>query len=81
MFGYPLERTGYTEQHRRILKVAAQELAIGHFDPQAHMEEASSQERLYFPKDKGHANAAGNDKIAQWTFEYLKSHQYLPTPK
>ena len=81
LFGYPLERTGYTEQHRRILKVAAQELAIGHFDPQSQMEQASSQERLYFPRDKGHANAAGNDKIAQWTFEYLKSHQYLPTPQ
>lgn len=78
LFGYPLERTGYTEQHRRILQVAAQELEIGHFDPQSSMEQAASENRLYFPRDKGHANAAGNDKIAQWVFEYLSEYQYIP---
>jgi len=81
LFGYPLERTGYTEQHRLILKVAAQELQVGHFDPQAKMEQAATDARLYFPRDKGHANAAGNDQIAQWVFEHLQSHQYLSTPK
>ena len=81
LFGYPLERTGYTDQHRTILKVAAQELQVGHFDPQTQMEEAATQNRLYFPRDKGHANAAGNDQIAQWTFEYLKSHQFLGSPQ
>lgn len=79
LFGYPLERTGYTEQHRRILKVAAQELKVGHLDPQPNMEQASSNARLYFPRDKGHANADGNDRIAKWVFEHLKSNQYLPT--
>ena len=74
------ERTGYTEQHRLILSVAAQELKVGHFDPQNKMEVAASESRLYFPRDKGHANAAGNDQIAKWVFEYLKSSQYLPSP-
>ena len=81
LFGYPLERTGYTEQHRLILKVAAQELKVGHFDPQLQMETAASEARLYFPRDKGHANAAGNDQIAKWVFDYLVSSQYLPSPK
>lgn len=80
LFGYPLERTGYTEQHRLILKVAAQELQVGHFDPQVEMEQATTNARLYFSRDKGHANAAGNDQIAQWVFGHLKSNQYLPTP-
>ena len=81
LFGYPLERTGYTEQHRLILSIAAQELKVGHFDPQEKMEVAASESRLYFARDKGHANAAGNDQIARWVFEYLKSNQYLPSPK
>ena len=81
LFGYPLERTGYTEQHRLILSIAAQELKVGHFDPQDQMEIAASESRLYFARDKGHANAAGNDQIARWVFEYLKSSQYLPSPK
>ena len=76
-----MERTGYTEQHRLILKVAAQELKVGHFDPQLQMETAASEARLYFPRDKGHANAAGNDQIAKWVFDYLVSSQYLPSPK
>lgn len=71
LFGYPLERTGYTEQHRRILKIAAAELNIGYLDPQDQMEIAANQNRLYFPRDKGHANAQGNDLIAQWVAEYL----------
>jgi lysophospholipase L1-like esterase len=81
LFGYPLERTGYTEKHRTILSVAAQEIQIGHFDPQTNMEIAATSEQLYFPRDKGHANAAGNDQIAQWVFEYLNTHEYLPTPQ
>jgi hypothetical protein len=63
------------------LKVAAQELKIGYFDPQPQMEQATSEQRLYFPRDKGHANANGNDKIGKWVFEYLKDNQYLPAPK
>ena len=45
------------------------------------MEKAVSGEQLYFLRDKGHANAAGNDQIAQWVFDYLKEHQYLPIPQ
>ncbi len=81
LFGYPLERTGYTEQHRLILSIAAEELKVGHLDPQVQMETAASESRLYFARDKGHANAAGNDQIARWVFEYLQSNQYLPSPK
>ena len=81
LFGYPLERTGYTEQHRLILSVAAQELKVGHFDPQPQMEKSASEARLYFARDKGHANTAGNDQIARWVFEYLNTNQYLPSPK
>ena len=81
LFGYPLERTGYTEQHRLILSIAAEELKVGHLDPQSQMETVASEARLYFARDKGHANAAGNDQIARWVFEYLQSGQYLPSPK
>ena len=75
LFGYPLERTGYTEAHRRILKAAAENLDTLHFDPQSKMEEAASSQELYFPNDKGHANAAGNDLIAQWMSEFLREQQ------
>ena len=81
LFGYPLERTGYTEQHRLILKVAAQELKVGHFDPQPQMETAASEARLYFPMDKGHANAAGNDQIAKWVFEVFGIQSVFTIPK
>ena len=58
--------------------MAAQELEIGYFDPQSNMEQAVSENRLYFPRDKGHMNAQGNDQIAQWVFEYLIEYQYIP---
>jgi lysophospholipase L1-like esterase len=74
LFGYPLERTGYTEAHRRILQAAAEELSTPHFDPQEKMEKATQSETLYFPRDKGHANAAGNDLIAQWVFSFLRAN-------
>ena len=78
LFGYPLERTGYTSQHRTILAAAAEELGVPHFDPQAQMEEASRNQQLYFTNDRGHANAAGNDLIAKWVLEYLQGGQFLP---
>ena len=77
LFGYPLERSGYTKEHRLILKVAAEKLKIGHFDPQSKMEEASRQKQYYFKQDRGHANAAGNDIIAQWVFAFLKQENLL----
>lgn len=77
LFGYPLEREGYTEQHRVILRAAAEELGVKHFDPQAQMEEASRQQQLYFARDRGHANAAGNALIAEWVYGFLKEQGLL----
>lgn len=77
MFGYPLEREGYTRVHRRILHAAAEELGVPWFDPQPQMEQASRERTLYFPQDKGHANAAGNDLIARWVLVFLKDHHLL----
>ena len=77
LFGYPLEREGYTRQHRAILRAAAEELGVPRFDPQAQMEQASQQAELYFPRDKGHANAAGNDQIARWVFDFLREQRLL----
>ena len=73
LFGFPLERGGYTEAHRKILKAAAAELEIPWLDLQPRMEQASREAQLYFENDRGHANAAGNAKIADWVFEYLVS--------
>lgn len=77
LFGYPLERSGYTANHRVILKAAAEELGVLLLDPQDKMEQATRTSQLYFPRDKGHANAAGNDLIAQWVFDFLKEKQLL----
>ena len=41
---------------------------------------AAPESRLYFARDKGHANAAGNDQIARWVFEYLNPAVF-PSPK
>ena len=77
LFGYPLERSGYTKEHRLILKIAAEKLGIGHLDPQEKMEVSSRKKQYYFTRDRGHANVAGNDLIAQWVFEYLKEESLL----
>ena len=77
LFGYPLERSGYTKDHRIILAAAAQELQVPIFDPQAKMEQASRTGSYYFSRDRGHANAAGNDLIATWVFEFLQDQQLL----
>ncbi len=77
LFGYPLEREGYTEEHRAIMAAAATELGVRHFDPQPRMEEASRRQTLYFEKDRGHANAQGNNLIAKWVLEYLEEEGLL----
>jgi len=77
LFGFPLERGGYTEGHRKILKAAASELGIPFLDLQPRMEQASRQAQLYFENDRGHANAAGNSTIADWVFEFLVSEQLV----
>ncbi len=71
LFGFPLERGGYTEGHRKILKAAASELEIPMLELQPRMERASRQAQLYFANDRGHANAAGNSKIADWVYAFL----------
>ena len=71
LFGFPLERGGYTDDHRKILRAAATELEIPHFDPQRRMEKESRDSLLYFAKDRGHANVAGNDRIAGWVYDFL----------
>jgi len=77
LFGFPLEREGYTAQHRLILQAAASELHVSHLDLQDRMDTASRQERLYFEKDRGHANAAGNQRIAQWVLAFLEKQGLL----
>ena len=77
LFGYPLERGGYTQEHRRIMEAAGERLGVRHFDPQPQMEEASRRQTLYFETDRGHANARGNDLIAKWVLEYLEQEGLL----
>jgi len=77
LFSYPLEREGYMAQHRRILEAAAEELDVPYLDPQPKMEQASRQAELYFPRDRGHANAAGNALIAEWVHAWLAEQDLL----
>ncbi len=77
LFSYPLEREGYMAQHRRILSAAAAELDVLYLDTQARMEQESRQAELYFPRDRGHANAAGNALIAEWVHDFLAKHDLL----
>ena len=77
LFGFPLEREGYTETHRKILKAAATELEVPHLELQSRMEEASRQAQLYFSNDRGHANAAGNTQIATWVFDFFVEQSLL----
>lgn len=78
LFGYPLEREGYTGSHRRILHAAAEKLDLPIYDPQPEFEQYTAQESLYFPQDRGHANAAGNAKIAQGVTQFLVGHTLVP---
>lgn len=81
LFGFPLERAGYTTDHRALLAAAAADDALGHpplYDPQPDMETWSAQQSLYFPQDRGHANAAGNDRIAQGMAQFLVAHKLVP---
>ncbi len=81
LFGYPLEREGYTASHRAILHAAAADQRLGEpplYDPQPEMETLSSQQSLYFPQDRGHANAAGSEVIARGMAQFLVAHQLVP---
>ena len=69
--GYPLEVVGYTEQHRRLLKLEAQSAGLPHFDPSDTLARESGNRTLYFPQDRGHANADGNRLIAELVAGWL----------
>ena len=77
LFGFPLERAGYTAEHRKILKAASAQLSIPYLDLQGQMEAASREAELYFKRDRGHANAAGNAQIAEWVYDFLKTEGLL----
>ncbi len=79
-FGYPLEVAGYTEAHRRLLRLEAQDKGIPHFDPSETIAaRVRAGEPLYFaPQDPGHANAAGNRAIAELVADWLISEQLIP---
>jgi lysophospholipase L1-like esterase len=81
LFGFPLERSGYTAEHRRILKAAADQLSVSYLDLQAKMEVASRESVLYFENDRGHANGAGNAKIAGWVYRFLMDEGLLGETK
>lgn len=78
LFGFPLEREGYTGEHRRILHAAADVLKVPVYDPQPEMERATASETLYFPQDRGHANAAGLDWIARDLAKRLVADRRVP---
>lgn len=71
LFGFPLEVVGYTRAHRKLLKSVAEEEKLDHFDPSPVITGLARKQTLYFPKDKGHANAAGCKLIAEQVAQYL----------
>lgn len=81
LFGFPLEREGYTATHRGILHAAAGELDLPIHDPQPEFERLSAGETLFFPQDRGHANAAGLDRIAQSMAQFLVAGRHVPEAK
>ncbi len=76
-FGFPLEREGYTAQHRRLLRLESEAADVPFYDPSSDIEQASRAEQLYFEKDRGHPNAAGCDRIARGMLKFLESQQLL----
>jgi lysophospholipase L1-like esterase len=78
LFDFPLERSGYTAEHRRLVRIAADELGLRHLDIQAEVEHASTTQTLYFPQDPGHANAAGHAFIAERVVRFLNEQELLP---
>jgi len=77
-FGFPLERVGYTELHRNIMSAAAKADEVPHFDPSVEIEALTRSETLYFPQDRGHANAAGCDTIGRMMADYLVDQGLVP---
>lgn len=81
LFGFPLERAGYTSKHRELLHIASEgegSLPAPLYDPQAEFERYSASETLFFPQDRGHANAAGLDRLAQGMAQFLLAGRLVP---
>ncbi len=76
-FGFPLEREGYTAQHRRLLRLEAEAFGLPFYDPSAEIEAATRTQTLYFEDDKGHPNEAGCSLIAQGMYRFLLENQLL----
>lgn len=76
--GYPLEVVGYTEEHRRLLRLEAQSAGIPHFDPSEQVAREVGRRELYFPQDRGHANGDGNELIAQLVADWLITEGLVP---
>ena len=76
-FGFPLEREGYTAQHRRLLRLEAEAFGLPFYDPSAEIEAATRTQTLYFEQEKGHPNEAGCSLIAQGMYRFLLENQLL----
>ncbi|MEE2751316.1 MAG: SGNH/GDSL hydrolase family protein [Myxococcota bacterium] len=76
-FGFPLERIGYTEQHRRLLRLESESAEIPFYDPSEEIELASRSTQLYFEQDRGHPNAEGCEVIAKGMLGFLEERQLL----
>lgn len=70
-FGFPLEVVGYTETHRRLLRLEAESAGIPWVDPSEEVEREAAKRTLFFPQDRGHPNAEGTALIAQLVRDYL----------
>ena len=80
LFGYPLEVEGYTSQHRAEAAALAERTGTLRLDLSAAMAAAAAGETLYFERDRGHANAAGNALIARWVYDFLSGKALLGAP-
>lgn len=78
LFGFPLERAGYTADHRALLHSAAEVLGLPIYDPQKEVEAATATQSLFFPMDRGHANAAGCDLIGRGMARFLEDEELVP---
>jgi lysophospholipase L1-like esterase len=79
-FAYPLEvwANGYQKTHAMLLKHEAEAAGLRHFDPGPVVEEEARRRTLYFPQDRGHANADGNAFIGQLVADWLEQQGVLP---
>ena len=73
LFGYPLEQ-GYTDS---IDPAPRREGQASLVRPQPQMERASQGQQMYFSRDRGHANAAGNNWIAGQVLGFLEAEGLL----